>query len=162
MIDGRLTRPMAISTPGMFLSQPGIEMLASYHWPCITVSIESAIISRDCRLYRIPVVPIEIASDTPIVLNCIGTIPESATPFFTMFDRSIKCLLHGLPLYHTDDIPTCALFMSASFSPTAYNMACDAPCDFGCVTIRDTRLSPSYSAASSDEDEAQRRHDDEK
>ncbi len=39
---------MAIRQPGMFLSQPGSEMLASYHWAPITVSIESAIRSRDC------------------------------------------------------------------------------------------------------------------
>ena len=31
----------------MFLSQPGIEMFASYHCAHITVSIESAIRSRD-------------------------------------------------------------------------------------------------------------------
>jgi hypothetical protein len=48
MSDGRFTRPMAIRQPGMFLSQPGSEMLASYHWAHITVSIESAIRSRDC------------------------------------------------------------------------------------------------------------------
>ena len=39
---------MAIRQPGMFLSQPGSEMQASYHWAPITVSIESAIRSRDC------------------------------------------------------------------------------------------------------------------
>ncbi len=38
---------MAMSTPGMFLSQPGSEMLASYHWARMTVSMESAIMSRE-------------------------------------------------------------------------------------------------------------------
>lgn len=33
---------MAMMVPGMFLSQPGSEMLASYHCALITVSIESA------------------------------------------------------------------------------------------------------------------------
>jgi hypothetical protein len=47
MSEGRFTRPMAIRQPGMFLSQPGIEMLASYHCAPITVSIESAMRSRD-------------------------------------------------------------------------------------------------------------------
>ena len=42
------SRPIAIRQPGMFLSQPGIEMFASYHWAHMTVSIESAIRSRDC------------------------------------------------------------------------------------------------------------------
>ncbi len=29
--DGRLSRPIAMTQPGMFLSQPGIDTLASYH-----------------------------------------------------------------------------------------------------------------------------------
>lgn len=33
-----------------FLSQPGIEILASYHCAAMTVSILSAIRSLDCRL----------------------------------------------------------------------------------------------------------------
>ena len=32
----------------MFLSQPGMEMFASYHCAAMTVSIESAMRSRDC------------------------------------------------------------------------------------------------------------------
>src|SRR5271155_1390415 len=106
MIDGRLTRPMAMTTPGMFLSHPGREMLASYHCPCMTVSTESAIKSRDWRLYRIPVVPIEIPSETPMVLNCIGTRPALATPSLTTFESDRRCILQGLPLYHTEDMPT--------------------------------------------------------
>lgn len=54
MIAGRLTLPMAMRHPGMFLSQPGMAMFASYHCPPITVSIESAITSRDCRENDIP------------------------------------------------------------------------------------------------------------
>jgi len=54
MIEGRLTRPMAMRHPGMFLSHPGIAMLPSYHWPPMTVSMESAITSRDCRENDMP------------------------------------------------------------------------------------------------------------
>ena len=36
-----------MTAPGMFLSQPGIEMLASYHWALMTVSMESAMRSLD-------------------------------------------------------------------------------------------------------------------
>lgn len=50
MMEGRLNLAMAITTPGMFLSHPGREMLASYHWPHITVSMLSAMMSRDGRL----------------------------------------------------------------------------------------------------------------
>ncbi len=47
MIAGRFRRPIAITQPGMFLSHPGIATKASYHWADMTVSIESAIRSRD-------------------------------------------------------------------------------------------------------------------
>ena len=34
-------------------------------------------------------------------------MPASSTPCLTSAARSIKCMLHGLPSYHTDEIPTC-------------------------------------------------------
>jgi len=49
MIPGRFSRPMAMITPGMFLSQPGIAIRPSYHCAPITVSTESAMMSRDCN-----------------------------------------------------------------------------------------------------------------
>jgi hypothetical protein len=45
IMEGRLMRAIAIKHPGMFLSQPGSEMLASYHCALITVSMLSAMIS---------------------------------------------------------------------------------------------------------------------
>jgi len=77
MMLGRLSRPIAMMQPGMFLSQPGRAMQASYHWAPMTVSIESAIRSRDCNEKLMPSVPIEIPSDTPIVLNRIPTNPAA-------------------------------------------------------------------------------------
>lgn len=50
-------------------------------------------------------------------------------------------MLHGLPEYQTDDIPTCAFDMSEGSRPVAYSIACEAPCDFGCVTCWLTLLS---------------------
>jgi len=80
-------------------------------------SIESAIRSRDCSEYLMPGVPIETPSLTivnslgsgppqityltPIVLNCIPTNPAFSTPSLTLWLRSIKCMLHGFPEYHT-------------------------------------------------------------
>lgn len=55
MIEGRLCRAIPIIQPGMFLSHPGIVMLASCAWAHVTVSTESAMISRVCREKRIPV-----------------------------------------------------------------------------------------------------------
>ena len=47
MKPGRFRRPRAMIAPGMFLSQPGSTMQASYHWALQSVSIESAMMSRD-------------------------------------------------------------------------------------------------------------------
>src|SRR3989344_1009160 len=59
---------MAIRQPGMFLSQPGMVIRPSYHCAPMTVSIESAIRSRDCNEYDMPSVPMEMPSDTPIAV----------------------------------------------------------------------------------------------
>ena len=108
---------MAIRQPGMFLSQPGIEMLASYHWAPITVSIESAIRSRDCSEKHMPSVPIEMPSLTPMVLNRMPTMPAACTPSLTSAARSLRCMLQVLPSYHTLAMPTCGLSMSSSVRP---------------------------------------------
>src|ERR1700761_8658209 len=80
-------------------------------------------------------------SETPIVLKRIGTRPALATESLQIWERSRRCMLHGLPSYHTDEMPTCALDMSSSLMPVAYSMACDAPWDLGCVMAADTLLS---------------------
>ena len=64
----------------MFLSQPPIATSASSPSAPITVSIESAITSRDTSEYFMPSVPIEIASDTVMVLKMIGLPPAPDTP----------------------------------------------------------------------------------
>src|SRR3990172_399930 len=120
--------------PGMFLSHPGKEMLASYHWLAIRVSIESAMRSRDWREKLVPWVPIEMPSLTPIVLNRIPTMPAATTPSFTFSASDSRCMLQGLPSYQTLEIPTCGLLMSASVIPVAYSIAWDAPCALGSVT----------------------------
>ena len=48
-------------------------MLCAWH----TVSIESAITSRETRLYFMPSVPIEMPSLTVIVPNTCGIVPAS-------------------------------------------------------------------------------------
>lgn len=50
-------------------------------------------------------------------------------------------MLQGLPSNHMDEMPTWALFMSASLRPVAYSMACEAPCDLGWVMEEETLLS---------------------
>ena len=67
-----MTRPMAMRQPGMFLSQPGMAMFASYHCPPITVSIESAITSLDCSENDMPAVTRAIVARDGIV--CHGAV----------------------------------------------------------------------------------------
>ena len=73
MILGRLRRNMAITEPGMFLSQPTTATMPSYDIPPITVSIESAIKSLEGNEKRIPGVPIDMPSLTPMVLKISPT-----------------------------------------------------------------------------------------
>src|SRR5256885_2012871 len=117
----------------MFLSQPGSEMLASYHCALITVSIESAMRSRDCSEKLIPSVPMEMPSLTPMVLKRMPTRPAAATPSLTFSASESRCMLHGLPSNQTLAMPTWGLSISPVFRPVAYSIAWDAPCDFLCV-----------------------------
>ena len=52
-------------------------------------------------------------------------------------------MLHGLPSYQTEAMPTCGRSMPASSFPTsvAYSCACPAPCVFRCVMTAEYRLS---------------------
>src|SRR3990167_7254050 len=103
MIAGRFKRPIAIKQPGMFLSQPGSAMSPSYHCAPMTVSIESAMISRDGNEYDMPSVPMEMPSDTPMVLKRMPTSPAAVTPSFTCAARSFRCMLQVLPSPVGDD-----------------------------------------------------------
>ncbi len=118
---------MAMTVPGMFLSQPGKAISPSYHWAPMMVSMESAMRSRDWSEKLMPSVPIEMPSLTPTVLKRIPTQPACSTPRFTWTARSARCMLHGLPSYQTLPMPTCGLARSAHDSPVAISIACDAP-----------------------------------
>ena len=56
MMEGRFTRAIAMTVPGMFLSQPGSEMLASYLQGKVHMSLVGALLERccmgKCRLER--------------------------------------------------------------------------------------------------------------
>ncbi len=88
-----------------------------------------------------PLVPIDIPSDTPTVLNWYPTKPALSTPSLTLLLRSSRCILQGFPVYHTDEIPTCASFNLSSFMPVAYSIAWEAPWDFGSVICAEILLS---------------------
>src|SRR5216683_2645654 len=63
-MPGMFMRAIAITLPGMFLSQPPMQTTPSMSWPLTAVSIESAITSRDTSEYFIPSVPMPMPSVT--------------------------------------------------------------------------------------------------
>ena len=70
--DARSSRAAAINIPGRLLSQPASNTLPSSRSADITVSTESAMISRLTREKCIPSWPIEMPSETEMVPNSSG------------------------------------------------------------------------------------------
>src|SRR5699024_10179644 len=92
---GKLRRAIPIIHPGMFLSQPPIATTPSKFSALTTDSIESAMISRLGNEKRIPSVPMEIPSETVIVLKINGEPPDSLIPRLVARARPSMCILHG-------------------------------------------------------------------
>ena len=99
-----LARP--IRQPGIFLSHPPIATTPSKDWHPTTVSIESAITSRETNEYLIPRVPIDIPSEIVIVLNKTDLSSFSSTDSHTKLAKSLMCILHGVTIDHVDATPT--------------------------------------------------------
>lgn len=59
------------------------------------------------RASHSPLVPIDVLSETPIMLNRQPTIPASVTPSLVSSARSSRCMSHGFPSNHTLKTPTC-------------------------------------------------------
>ena len=121
--DGRLRRADAIIMPGSDLSQPAKLTSASMRSACITVSTESAITSRLTSDARIPSWPIEMPSDTAMVLNSIGKPPAECTPSFACLASRSSGMLHGVTSFHDDATPTCVRSQSPSLMPMARSIA---------------------------------------
>ena len=89
-------RPIAIIAPGIFLSHPPITRTPSMLWPCATVSIESAMTSRDTSENFIPSVPIEMPSEIVMVPNVCGMAPAFFAADSARRVRSLSPRLHGV------------------------------------------------------------------
>ena len=90
---------------------------------CITVSTESAMISRLTSDARMPSWPIEMPSDTAMVVNSIGNPPASRTPTLDRLASRSSGMLHGVTSFHDDATATCGLPQSSSVIPIARSMA---------------------------------------
>ena len=70
-----------------------------------------------------PGVPIEMPSDTVIVLNSTLLPPASSAPAPASRASPSMCMLHGVTMLHVDAMPTCGLAKSSSLKPTARSIA---------------------------------------
>ena len=105
-IDGLFNLAMAITQAGIFLSHPPMVTKPSKPCPPTTVSIESAITSLETSEYLIPLVPIDIPSETVIVLNITALEPTELTPFAADSASLSICILQGVTILHVEAIPT--------------------------------------------------------
>src|SRR6266481_2392806 len=122
-MEGIFIRAMAIMAPGIFLSQPPTASRPSTLCAWQTVSIESAITSRDTRLYFIPSVPIEIPSLTVMVPNTWGIVPAFRKAVMARSVRRFRPMLQGVIVLYPLATPTIGLLKSSSPKPTARSIA---------------------------------------
>ena len=109
--------------PGRLLSQPARVTMPSNRSPCITHSTESAMISREESEARMPSVPIEMPSDTAMVVNSSGKPPAARTPSLAALARRASGRLQGVTSFHEEAMPTWERPQSPSPIPTARSMA---------------------------------------
>ena len=112
-----------MSMPGRLLSHPARVTRPSKRSACIIASTESAMISRLTSDARIPSWPIEMPSDTAMVMNSSGNPPASRTPSFDRLASRSSGMLQGVTSFHDDATPTCGLSQSSSVIPTARSIA---------------------------------------
>ena len=86
---------MAIKAPGMFLSQPPMATKPSKPSQPTTVSMESAMTSRETREYFIPSDPMEMPSETVMVLKMMALPPARLTPLFGLAGQLINVRVAG-------------------------------------------------------------------
>ena len=90
--------------------------------PAVTVSIESAMTSLDTREYLIPGVPMDIPSDTVMVLKIMDLPPALFAPAAPCLASWSMCMLQGVTMLQVDAIPTTGFLKSLSVKPTALSM----------------------------------------
>jgi hypothetical protein len=93
---GMFKRAMAIMAPGMFLSQPPMATSPSWLWALQTVSMLSAMTSRETSEYFMPSVPIVMPSLTVIVPKTCGIVPSARKASTASAVKSLRPTLHGV------------------------------------------------------------------
>ncbi len=122
-MPGTLMRAIAITLPGMFLSQPPTHSTPSISWPCTATSIESAITSRDTSEYFMPSVPIPMPSVTVGKPNTCGIAPSAESAAMARSTSGWMPALQGFIVLCPLATPTMGFSKSASPKPTARSIA---------------------------------------
>ena len=112
-------RPMVMTQAGMFLSQPPMATKPSMPSQPTTVSMESAMTSRETREYFIPSVPMEMPSEMVMVLKMRLLPPAASTPFLDSMASLSMWTLQGVTSLQVEAIPICGLAKSDFSKPTA-------------------------------------------
>ena len=124
----------------MFLSQPPIATRPSKPSAPITVSIESAITSRDTSENFMPSVPMEMPSETVIVPKSCGIAPALRVAPSARLARPSSPILHGVMVEKPFAMPMMGFSKSLSLNPTARSIARLGERWTPCVTIRERLL----------------------
>src|SRR3984957_6283928 len=134
---GMFSRMVAISMPGVILSQFEMQIMASAQCAFTMYSTESAISSRLGSEYSIPPCPMAMPSSTAIVLNSRGIAPASRIAAATTWPTSRRCTCPGTNSVKLFATAMIGLPMSSRATPVARSRA-RAPAMFlPCVTVRD-------------------------
>ena len=80
-------------------------------------------ISRPTSDARMPSCPMEMPSDTAMVVNSRGKPPAARTPSLERAARRASGRLHGVTSFHEEATPIWGLFQSSSVMPTARSIA---------------------------------------
>ena len=120
---GRFSRAIAITHAGMFLSQPPIATRPSKPSQPMTVSMLSAMTSRETSEYFMPSVPIEMPSEMVIVPKITPFAPAVFAPASACRARPSMCMLHGVTMDQVLAMPICDFLKSSRANPTAWSIA---------------------------------------
>ena len=94
-------------------------------------------ISRDTSEYRMPGVPIEMPSETLIVLKTTPLAPASSAALAASSASPPMCMLQGVTMLHVEAMPICGRLKSSSENPTARSMARLGACSLPSTTTRE-------------------------
>ena len=83
-----------------------------------TVSMESAMTSRETSEYFMPSLPIEMPSEMVMVLKTMALPPAAFAPFSDSSASLSMCMLQGVTLLQVEAMPMSGFLKSSGLKPT--------------------------------------------